>query len=140
MQKYVKIKQSKSKGTKTRDVIASYLGITGRMVQNYISLNNLNTGFFEMLDDNLINIKQAIVIAKFDDYIQEEILKHKDSISFNIQLLKSALSIKNKNRVIEILSANDDLEEENYIKIVYKIPKDRKSEFDKIYNDFIKNL
>ena len=93
-----------------------------------------------MLDDNLINIKQAIVIAKFDDYIQEEILKHKDSISFNIQLLKSALSIKNKDRVIEILSASDSLDEENYIKIVYKIPKDRKSEFDKIYKDFIKNL
>jgi integrating conjugative element len=56
-------------------------------------------------------------------------------------LLKSALSIKNKDRVIEILSANDDLdEEENYIKVVYKIPKDRKSEFDKIYKDFIKNL
>jgi len=76
LQKYVKIKQSKNKGTKTRDVIASHLGITGRMVQNYISLNNLNSGFFEMLDDNLINIKQAIVIAKFEDYIQEEILKH----------------------------------------------------------------
>jgi len=141
LQKYVKIKQSKNKGTKTRDVIASHLGITGRMVQNYISLNNLNTGFFEMLDDNLINIKQAIIIAKFDDYIQEEILKHKDKISFNIQLLKSALSIKNKDRVIEILSANNGLdEEENYIKVVYKIPKDKKSEFDKIYKDFIKNL
>ena len=141
LQKYVKIKQSKNKGTKTRDVIASHLGITGRMVQNYISLNNLNSGFFEMLDDNLINIKQAIVIAKFEDYIQEEILKHKDSISFNIQLLKSALNIKNKDRVIEILSANDGLnEEENYIKVTYKIPKDKKSEFDKIYKEFIKNL
>ena len=141
LQKYVKIKQSKSKGSKTRDIIASHLGITGRMVQNYISLNNLNTGFFEMLDDNLINIKQAIVIAKFDDYIQEEILKHKDKISFNIQLLKSALSIKNKDRVIAILSANDALnEEENYIKVVYKIPKDKKLEFDKIYKDFIKNF
>lgn len=141
LQKYVKIKQSKNKGTKTRDVIASHLGITGRMVQNYISLNNLNSGFFEMLDDNLINIKQAIVIAKFEDYIQEEILKHKDDLSFNIQLLKSALNIKNKDRVIEILSANDGLnEEENYIKVTYKIPKDKKSEFDKIYKDFIKNL
>ena len=141
LQKYVKIKQSKNKGTKTRDVIASHLGITGRMVQNYISLNNLNPAFFEMLDDSKINIKQAIVIAKFEDYIQEEILKHKDSISFNIQLLKSALSIKNKDRVIEILSANDGLdEEENYIKVVYKIPKNKKSEFDKIYKDFIKNL
>lgn len=141
LQKYVKIKQSKNKGTKTRDVIASHLGITGRMVQNYISLNNLNSGFFEMLDDNLINIKQAIVIAKFEDYIQEEILKHKDDLSFNIQLLKSALSIKNKDRVIEILSANDGLnEEENYIKVTYKIPKDKKSEFDKIYKEFIKNL
>ena len=101
----------------------------------------MNTVFFEILDDNLINIKQAIIIAKFDDYIQEEILKHKDKISFNIQLLKSALSIKNKDRVIEILSANDGLdEEENYIKVVYKIPKDKKSEFDKIYKDFIKNL
>ena len=141
LQKYVKIKQSKNKGTKTRDVIASHLGITGRMVQNYISLNNLNSGFFEMLDDNLINIKQAIVIAKFEDYIQEEILKHKDDLAFNIQLLKSALSIKNKDRVIEILSANDGLnEEENYIKVTYKIPKDKKSEFDKIYKEFIKNL
>ena len=94
-----------------------------------------------MLDDNLINIKQAIVIAKFEDYIQEEILKHKDDLSFNIQLLKSALNIKNKDRVIEILSANDGLnEEENYIKVTYKIPKDKKSEFDKIYKDFIKNL
>ena len=141
LQKYVKIKQSKNKGTKTRDVIASHLGITGRMVQNYISLNNLNPAFFEMLDDNLINIKQAIVIAKFEDYIQEEILKHKDDLSFNIQLLKSALNIKNKDRVIEILSSNDGLnEEENYIKVTYKIPKDKKSEFDKIYKDFIKNL
>lgn len=141
LQKYVKIKQSKNKGTKTRDVIASHLGITGRMVQNYISLNNLNSGFFEMLDDNLINIKQAIVIAKFEDYIQEEILKHKDDLSFNIQLLKSALNIKNKDRVIQILSSTNDLdEEENYIKVTYKIPKDKKSEFDKIYKDFIKNL
>ena len=90
---------------------------------------------------NRKTLTRAIVIAKFDDYIQEEILKHKDSISFNIQLLKSALSIKNKDRVIEILSASDSLDdEENYIKIVYKIPKDRKSEFDKIYKDFIKNL
>ena len=141
LQKYVKIKQSKNKGTKTRDVIASHLGITGRMVQNYISLNNLNSGFFEMLDDNLINIKQAIVIAKFEDYNQEEILKHKDDLSFNIQLLKSALNIKNKDRVIQILSSTNDLdEEENYIKVTYKIPKDKKSEFDKIYKDFIKNL
>lgn len=141
LQKYVKIKQSKNKGTKTRDVIASHLGITGRMVQNYISLNNLNPAFFEMLDDSKINIKQAIVIAKFEDYIQEEILKHKDSISFNIQLLKSALSIKNKDKVIQILSSTDNLdEEESYIKVIYKIPKNKKSEFDKIYKDFIKNL
>ena len=111
------------------------------MVQNYISLNNLNPAFFEMLDDSKINIKQAIVIAKFEDYIQEEILKHKDSISFNIQLLKSALSIKNKDKVIQILSSTDNLnEEESYIKVIYKIPKNKKSEFDKIYKDFIKNL
>ena len=58
-----------------------------------------------------------------------------------MQLLKSALSIKNKDRVIEILSANNGLnEEENYIKVVYKIPKDKKLEFDKIYKDFIKNF
>ena len=137
LQKYVQLKQTRIKGEKTRDIVAKHLGITGRMVQNYISLNNLEKEFFDMIDEGEINIKQALIISKFPSNIQKIIIENREALDFNMDLLKK---ISDKNDVSQILNMLTKKEEKEYITVRYKIPRDKKQEFDRLYEEFIESI
>ena len=137
LQKYVQLKQTRIKGEKTRDIVAKHLGITGRMVQNYISLNNLEKEFFDMIDEGEINIKQALIISKFSSNIQKIIIKNKDGLDFNMDLFKK---ISDKNDVSQILNMLTKKEKKEYITVRYKIPRDKQQEFDRLYKEFIESI
>lgn len=139
LQKYVKIKKAKNKGEKTRDLIATELGISGRMVQNYLSLNQLEPKFFTLIDDNIINIKTAVLLSKFSPKIQDEILKNYEKISFDTELIKKAQKFDKIDDIMKILIKSKDEKEES-ITLNLKVPKSKKSEFMKIYKDWLNNL
>jgi len=139
LQKYVRIKSEKKKGEKTRDLIAGQLGISGRMVQNYLSLNMLNSGFFELIDESVINIKMAVLLAKLPDQTQKLILKNKDDINFDVNLLKKASELRKDEEILELLR-KDEKKEDELITLKVKIRKDKKEEFMKIYRDWLKTV
>lgn len=136
LQKYVRIRKTRAKGQKTRDVIAQSLGITGRMVQNYISLNSLLVGFFDMIDDGSINIKQAVILSKLSDEVQKEILKNKENLNFDISILKKISTMSQTSDIIDTMTKKC---EEEYVFVKCKIPKNRKTEFEKMYREFLEN-
>lgn len=135
IQKYVNIKKTKEKGYKTRDILAEQLGISGRMVQNYISLNNLEKEFFDMIDENSLTIKQAVILARLPKSIQKLIIANKNDVDLDMIKLKKIQDLQDEQQILNILSKNKN--EQEFVKITYKIPKNLKEEFDKLYKEFL---
>lgn len=136
LQKYVRIKSEKIKGEKTRDLVASNLGITGRMVQNYISLNKLNSDFFALIDSGKINIKTAVLLSKLPQSIQVELLLKKDKINFDINIIKNAISTKNEENLVEMLTKNEQ-SASDMITVKIQIRRDQEQDFMKMYKKWL---
>ena len=125
-EKYIRLgrKTHSGDGIKSRDLIAKEYGISGRMVQNYLSLKKILPEFESMLRENNLTIKSAIAISKLPIDIQ--MWMHEN---FTKQELKSkeVLNIKKEmtKKDIENLLKKDD----EYIRLSLKIPKILKDEF-----------
>ena len=136
LQKYVRIKSEKIKGQKTRELVAKNLGITGRMVQNYISLNKLNEKFFDLIDNKTINIKIAILISKLPQEVQEELLLHKDDIEFDLSIIKDAISSKNEKQLLKMLTKKEQ-KDSDMITLKIQIRRDQEEDFMKMYKKWL---
>lgn len=123
LRKYLNVKKNKEKG-RTRDKVAKSYGITGRMVQNYLSLNNLVEDFFEKLDDGLITIKEAVEISKKTEDTQKIIFNEINQNKINLQTLKKIPEDANKTKIQKIVQGVN-----KKIKITVEIPFEKKDEF-----------
>lgn len=130
--KYTNIKKRKEKG-RTRDKIANSYGITGRMVQNYLSLNNLIENLFDDLDSGKITIKEAVEISKKDKLTQEYISLELEENKVNLQTLKKIPKISTREEVKKILETKNE-----NIRLTIEIPAEKKDEFYELFNNWKK--
>lgn len=138
IKKYVRIKKDTTAKGKTRDLVGEKLGITGRMVQNYLSLRNLETDFFDMIDDAVITLSDAIKISKLPKDLQEYLVtvaKKDELTNYLIKNLKNADTTEKIDEIIE----DEGRKSDEMVTFTVKIPKSRREEFMKVYSDFIKN-
>ena len=67
------------------------------------------------------------------------ILKNKDDINFDVNLLKKASELRKDEEILELLR-KDEKKEDELITLKVKIRKDKKEEFMKIYRDWLKTV
>lgn len=139
LKKYVYLKKDATTKGKLRDIIGQSLGITGRMVQNYLSLKNLKPEYFDMIDDNVIGLNQAITLSRLDKNLQDYIYDMSTRQELNFDFLKK---IKNNTSIQELknIIKKSQSEVEEMISITVKIPKNAKKDFLKIYREYMENF
>lgn len=138
IKKYVRIKKDTTAKGKTRDLVGEKLGITGRMVQNYLSLRNLETDFFDMIDDAVITLSDAIKISKLPKDLQEYLVTVAKKDGLTNYLIKNLKNADTTEKIDEIIE-DEGRKSDEMVTFTVKIPKSRREEFMKVYSDFIKN-
>lgn len=133
IEKYTGIDRSGKKG-KTRDLVASSYGISGRMVQNYMGLQHLNEEIFDLIEDKKCTIKQAVQIAKKSQKTQEIISK---------KLLESDITVNDLRKISENAGIKEieeviKKEENDVIDITVKIPIGKKNLFFEFFEEWKK--
>ncbi|MBP2028717.1 ParB family chromosome partitioning protein [Acetoanaerobium pronyense] len=135
-EKYIRLgrKAHSGDGIKSRDLIAKEYGISGRMVQNYLSLKKILPEFESMLRENNLTIKSAIAISKLP--IDMQMWMHENFTKKELKS-KEVLNIKKEmtKKDIENLLKKDD----EYIRLSLKIPKELKDEFLEMTKNWLNN-
>ncbi len=124
-EKYIRLGRKKhvGDGTKTRDIIAESYGISGRMVQNYLSLNQLTEEIENLLRENHITIKSAVAISLLSKEKQKWLYENFTSKQLSNTNIKKLNSKMTKTQIEKLLSS-----EHEYVNINIKVPRDKKAE------------
>lgn len=134
LSKYTKEKNTSEKG-KTRDKVAKLYGISGRMVQNYLSLNNLIEDAFEKLEDGTITIKEGVEISKKEPITQKNIINIMTEEKISLNILKKIHPDSDTQDIRDIIDENRE-----DISITVKIPKDKEEDFYQFFEKWKKTL
>lgn len=65
------VKRGDRQGKKNRDLAGEEAGLSGRQVQRYLNLNDLNQGFLDMVDDKKIQMGLGLEIASMRPEVQQ---------------------------------------------------------------------
>ncbi len=65
------VKRGDRQGKKNRDLAGEDAGLSGRQVQRYLNLNDLNQGFLDMVDDKKIQMGLGLEIASMRPEVQQ---------------------------------------------------------------------
>lgn len=113
VQKYTVLKR-KAKNTyadhgsgRIRDEIAAEYEISGRLVDDYRRLNNLNGAFKALLEKNKISFTAAAKVSSLDDELQNFILKNY-SDKLHRKYIKNINSKSTKDDLIRIFEVDDN--------------------------------
>lgn len=128
--KYDAVEKKKGQG-RTRDIVAKNLGLTGRMVDYYRSLNNLIPEIREMVYENKLSIKAAGKVVVLDQETQHWLY---DNFSSNF-INKTLYKIKKEMSKDEIKGLFD--EKLNLVNISFQIPENLKKDFTMYANNWL---
>lgn len=125
-EKYIRLgrKVHTGDGVKSRDLIAKEYGISGRMVQNYLSLKKILPEFEAMLRENNITIKSAVAISKLSDDMQNWMYESFTKKELNSKEILNIRKDMSKKDIEDLIKKDDD-----YIRLSLKIPKELKDDF-----------
>lgn len=121
-----------NKGGKTRDIVAQAYGISGRMVQNYLSLVNLVDEMYNRIEEKKCSIKQAVEIARKSADTQKIIADNIDSLNLDVKKIRNLPETADLAQVLAELGEDED----KYISISVKIPLDKKESFCKFFEEW----
>lgn len=65
------VKRGDRQGKKNRDLAGEEAGLSGRQVQRYLNLNELNQGFLDMVDDKKMQMALGLEIASMRSEVQQ---------------------------------------------------------------------
>ncbi|MBQ7148553.1 MAG: ParB/RepB/Spo0J family partition protein [Pseudobutyrivibrio sp.] len=95
---------------KSRAIVGKEAGMSGRSVQNYIRLTELDSGLLDLVDQKRIGVTMAVDIAGFDRELQGWIYEYFKDNGFlkpvQIQALKNTKNVENiaQKTMIEIMN------------------------------------
>lgn len=125
-EKYISLgrKRHSGDGMKNRDIVAEDYGISGRMVQNYLSLTELIPEMEHMLRENHLSIKNAVSIARMKVDIQRWLYENftkEELASPKVNEIRKNMS---KKQIQTLLEADKD-----YVKVNLTIKRELKDDF-----------
>ncbi len=102
-------------GSKTRELIGSEAGISGRQVQKYLSLTDLIPELLDWVDEKKITIMMGVDISRFDKELQGWILEYRRDngilLQDQINALKELKNLENITKYTFTATMNDALPE-----------------------------
>lgn len=136
-EKYIRLGRKKhlGDGVKTRDIIAESYGISGRMVQNYLSLNQLIEEMESLLRENHITIKSAVAISRLSKDKQKWLYENFTSKQLSSPDIKNIEAKMTKTQIEKLLNAEDE-----YVNVNIKVPANKKAELLEKVNQWLKEL
>lgn len=125
-EKYIRLGRKKhtGDGVRTRDKLAKQYNISGRMVQNYLSLTTLAPELENMLSQNTLSVKNAVVFSRLDESMQRWLYQSFSTKELSSAEARSINSDMSKKQITELLKKEEEL-----INVSVKIPKLSKKEF-----------
>ena len=136
-EKYIRLGRKKhlGDGVKTRDIIAESYGISGRMVQNYLSLNQLIEEMESLLRENHITIKSAVAISRLSKDKQKWLYENFTSKQLSSPDIKNIEAKMTKTQIEKLLSVDEE-----YVNVNIKVPANKKAELLEKINQWLKEL
>ncbi len=133
-EKYIRLGRKKhtGDGTRTRDKLAKEYNISGRMVQNYLSLTTLAPELENMLSQNTLTVKNAVTFSRLEQDIQKWLYQSFTTKELCSAEARSVTGDMTKKHISELLKKEDEL-----ISISVKIPKHSKKEFLTMVNNWL---
>ena len=107
-------KHGELKGKRSRDLAGEEAGLSGRQVQRYLNLNDLNPGFLDRVDDGRMQMSLGLEIASMRPEVQQWLFEYADMgaiiSSTLIKKLKSVEETEGLDKeVIGIIIHEDDI-------------------------------
>ncbi len=136
-EKYIRLGRKKhiGDGVKTRDIIAETYGISGRMVQNYLSLNRLIEEMEALLRENHITVKSAVAISKLSKDKQKWLYENFTSKQLSSSDINKVEPKMTKTQIENLLN-----KDEEYVNLSIKIPASKKAELMEKINQWLREL
>ncbi len=136
-EKYIRLGRKKhiGDGVKTRDIIAESYGISGRMVQNYLSLNQLTEEIEILLKKNHITIKSAVAISKLSKDKQKWLYENFTSKQLSNPNTKKIDTKMTKAGIEKLLAPQQE-----YVNLSIKVPAEKKAELLEKINEWLNKI
>lgn len=135
-EKYIRLgrKSHSGDGQKSRDIVAADYGISGRMVQNYLSLTDLIPELEGMLRENHLTIKNAVRLSRLDPSIQRWLYEEFSKEELSSAKVRSLDKQMNKKEILSQLRVPED-----YVKVQIKVKKQDREAFLQMAKQWLKN-